>query len=126
MKRNIAELIRYLLAGLVNTLIGYGMFLFMLHAFQLNPLISNAIAYAVGIIVAYVLNIVFVFEHGTHSTAAFVRFIFGFALAYALNLAMLSFLLKHVLLQPELAQLVAMAVYTISFYLYNKFLTWSA
>ncbi|MCG8345818.1 MAG: GtrA family protein [Chlorobiales bacterium] len=126
MKRLVGEIIRYLFAGMVNTAAGYGTFLLLLHGMLWGPWYANAGSYAIGLLVAYTLNLQFVFRYSSHSKGAVLKFIVGFAISYALNLVVMHLMLSEVKLRPEFAQLFAMASYTISFYLFNKFFVWAA
>ena len=54
------EFARFLAVGSVNTVVGYGVFLLTLPTVGYQP--AYALAYLVGIIVAYVLNSTFVFR----------------------------------------------------------------
>lgn len=118
-----AEFARYLLAGLVNTAVGYGVFLVLLWGAGVEARIANFFSFAVGLLVALLLNRFFVFEGARVSGAAVLRFAAGFGLSYSLNLATLSMLLDRAM-PAALAQLVAMAVYTVSFYLINRVWVW--
>lgn len=115
-----AEFLRYLLAGLANTAVGYTAFLLALHLGGLDVFTSNLVSYAVGLCVAYVLNIVFVFKHKQRAKWAPLVFMVGFLLSYLANLGTLHLLVRFTPLPNELSQLVAMAVYTLSFYAVNK------
>lgn len=119
-----AELARYLLSGVVNTLAGYTAFLLALHGLGLGVFAANAASYAVGLTVAYTLNIVFVFRGSRHSGGALARFLSGFALAYGVNLVVLQLAHAVLGLRPELAQVAAMVAYTGSFYLINRYFVW--
>ncbi|WP_088282562.1 GtrA family protein [Ideonella sp. A 288] len=118
-----AEFVRYLLAGLANTAVGYAAFLALLWGAGLGPRAANAGSYAVGLCLALLLNRYFVFEGATVTPGAVVRFAAGFGVAYALNLATLWRLLD-LGVPPAWAQLVAMAVYTIGFYAINRLWVW--
>lgn len=119
-----AEFARYLVSGVVNTLAGYSAFLLALHGFAMGLFAANAASYAVGLSVAYTLNLVFVFRGSRHSTGALARFLSGFAVAYGINLAALH--VAHALLglRPEFAQIAAMGAYAVSFYLINRYFVW--
>lgn len=125
MIKNIAEFFRYFAAGLLNSLVGYGVFLMMLNILHLDPWYSNAASYVIGLIVAYLLNLFFVFRGSSHSKSSLRRFLFGFAIAYGVNIVILNIMLNTIQFQPELAQLFAMASYTITFYFINKYFVWS-
>lgn len=118
-----SEFLRYLAAGLLNTAVGYLAFLLAFHLLGLNALLANAVSYAVGLCCAYVVNALFVFRGARHSPQAVLRFLAGFCVAYAINFAVLQLALEAGM-RAELAQLVAMASYTVSFYLINKRFVW--
>lgn len=120
MKMFHAELMRYLLAGVANTAIGYLAFLIALHGFSFSASWANAISYTIGLACAYVLNALFVFKAERFHLSSAIRFAASFILAFTLNLMMLNILLEWAKLMPELAQIFAMIAYTITFYLLNK------
>lgn len=117
------ELLRYLVAGVANTAVGYGVFLLLHGVAGLAPHAANAGSYAVGLLVALLLNRYFVFHGAKVTPAAVWRFALGFVVAYALNLAVLSLGLG--LGAPAwLAQIFAMVVYTLCFYAINRMWVW--
>ncbi|MDY0021419.1 GtrA family protein [Arenimonas caeni] len=119
-----SEFVRYLASGVVNTLAGYLAFLLALHGLGLGLFAANAASYAVGLTVAYGLNLAFVFRGSRHSGGALARFLAGFAAAYAVNLGVLALAHGQAGLRAELAQVAAMAAYTVSFYLINRHFVW--
>ena len=121
-----AELLRYLAAGLCNTLAGYLVFLGVLHGLAWPVALANVISYAVGLLVAYVLNRTFVFRDAAHTPAALAKFLAGFAVAFGVNAAVLyaAHALLHV--RAEVAQLAAMAAYTVTFYVINKYVVFAS
>lgn len=124
MKKNALELSRYFASGVINTIVGYLIFLVALNFFKLNPFFSNAISYAFGLLSAYILNLFFVFKYSSHSFAALVRFFIGFGFSYAVNMAVFNIAITHLEIRPEISQIFAMLSYTICFYLINKFFVW--
>lgn len=119
------ELVRYGVAGILNTIAGYLAFLFALHLLGLNVMVSNVLSYAVGLSVAYVLNRAYVFQKSHHSRRTILRFVISFLLAFGLNAAVLYSLVHFAGLRPEIAQVFAMGCYTIAFYLLNRWYVWT-
>lgn len=118
------ELLRYGVAGALNSLVGYGVFILALDWFALAPQLANASSYAVGLCMAFVLNRYFVFSGARFSCAAAVRFLLCFGFAFAINQLVLVVLLSGGLAGPRIAQLFAMATYTVAFYALNKRVVW--
>lgn len=120
-----AEFARYVAAGLVNTAVGYAVFLAVLHLAGAPPLVANVLCYVAGLTVAYVLNLRFVFAGARHSLATTARFLGGAALAWLVNAATLEVGVRALALRAEYAQLAAMAAYTLSFYAINRAWVWA-
>jgi putative flippase GtrA len=118
--KNLNEFSRYIIAGVVNTATGYGIFWALLKSTSLGPEIANSIGYAIALGVAFILNRVFVFEGARIFAAAATRFVIAFAIAFLLNQAVLFILFRLLSVRPEIAQIFAMATYTVTFYLLNK------
>ena len=115
------QLSKYLIAGLVNTVVGYGVFWISLRWANYSPETANAIGYAFGLLVAFLLNRFFVFVAASSTIFTVIRFIFAFAIAFAINQATLYFCFRILMIPAEIAQIIAMVSYTITFYLLNKY-----
>jgi putative flippase GtrA len=120
------ELLRYAAAGVANTLVGYAVFIALLHAAGMSPLVANIGCYAVGLTVAYALNFAFVFRGAQHSWPAAARFAAGAGVAWLINAGVLAAGVDLLDLRPEVAQVPAMIAYTGSFYLINRFFVWKS
>ena len=122
----LGELLRYGVAGAVNSLVGYGVFILALDGLALQPQWANAVGYAIGLCMAFVLNRYFVFAGARFSWNAAMRFLLCFGVAFAVNQLVLAGLLHAGLAGPRIAQLFAMAAYTVVFYVLNKHVVWVA
>lgn len=120
------ELVKYMIVGLINTAIGYGVFWTLLHWVGCSPELANAFGYAIALCVAFYLNRIFVFSGANSSTSSMLRFFVAFAAAFLLNQAVLIVSFRVFLVPAEIAQVFAMVVYTIIFYLLNKFYVFRA
>jgi putative flippase GtrA len=121
--RNLAvqELARFVAVGLLNTVFGYAIFLLGLRVMGWPASVANTLSYAVSLCLAFVLTRRFVFRKVSGSSGATAwRFLVSFAIAFAINQAVL-WLLLAVDLRPEIAQLGAMVSYTCVFFILNKF-----
>lgn len=118
-----AEFLRYLVAGLLNTVLGYGVFLGLHWGLGLDARPANALALAAGLMQSLLLNRWFVFRGARLRPVAMLRFSLGFCVAYGLNFVVLSLLLQQGV-AGALAQLAAMASYTLCFYALNRVWVW--
>lgn len=114
------EVLKYVIAGVINTVIGYGVFWIALRWAGYSPEAANATGYIIALSLAFLLNRFFVFTGAHISVSSSVRFVVSFIAAFALNQLVLFLLVRSDSFLPETAQIFAMVVYTVSFYLFNK------
>lgn len=116
--------LRYGLAGVVNTLVGFSIIVALDVGLRLPAHLANAIGYAVGICVSYVLSKVFVFKARRTTRSAPLRYVAAVAAAFALNQGVLT-LAKLVLPSGTLwsvaAQGSAAVSYTAALFLLSHF-----
>ena len=115
-------LIKYLLVGILNTIVGFGLiFLLMWHGF--SPEISNIIGYGVGICFSFVMNKVFTFKSKQASKKAnlaeFIKFISSMLIAWGLNFITLKICLNFGV-NAYISQIISGGIYTITGYLLSK------
>ncbi|SMQ61823.1 Putative flippase GtrA (transmembrane translocase of bactoprenol-linked glucose) [Pseudidiomarina planktonica] len=120
MKISDFEFFRFLVVGVINTAVGYGVFYLLLRYLHVQPYLANAIGYCVALSVAFTLSRCFVFNK-TYKPRMVLNFTIAFILAFGLNQITLFLSLNVAGLIPELAQLFAMAVYTVAFFFLNKY-----
>lgn len=114
------QLFKYIISGIINTAVGYGVFFLLVKITNLSPEYANAAGYAVALIVAFILNKVFVFNKSTFHRNLIPKFAFAFILSFTINQLVLIALYRLIGLSVEISQLCGMASYTLIFYLLNK------
>jgi putative flippase GtrA len=114
------EFVRFLVVGVLNTGVGFGVFVLLTLGLGVNPAISNAAGYAVGLTIAYPLYRNLVFAVKTHSSSNVLSFILCFAISFLLNQAVLNSLI-YAGVPGYISQIFAMATYTLVFFLLNKY-----
>lgn len=112
-------LIRYGLIGVVNTIFGYGI-IFILIYFGVVAEVSNFIGYLCGFFLSYYLNKKYNFKSSRGHREDLPRFIIGMAIAYILNLIVMSFLYRVVGVDVYISQVIAGVVYTLTGYILSK------
>lgn len=115
-----SKFIRYLIIGVFNTAIGYGI-IFILMAFLVIPEIANIIGYIIGIIISYVLNKIYTFRTKTKSKKEFFRFVICMICSYLINFIVLVILYRHFGVDKYIATIIASVFYTISGYIFSKY-----
>ena len=74
--------IKYLIVGVINTLVGTGVMFVLFNFFSVSYWISSAANYVVGSIVSYFLNKYFTFQNKEKSLKQMIRFIVNIAACY--------------------------------------------
>lgn len=115
------EIFKYVVAGVVNTVVGYGVFWISLRGLRTSPEAANAIGYIMALCIAFILNKFFVFTNSRISLHTIIRFIVSFMAAFMLNQGVIICLVRIYSVLPEVAQGFAMFTYTVSFYVFNKY-----
>ena len=78
-----AAFLRFLLVGLINTLVGSGVMFLLYNLAHRGYWFSSAMNYVVGSVVSYFLNKNFTFRRRGHDAATVPRFILNIAVCYA-------------------------------------------
>ena len=83
------EFVKYLLVGAVNTIAGFAVIVFCLEVLEFRPVPANAIGFAVGLTISFLLNRSFSFRSSVPIVPGLLAFAAVAALGYLLNLAAL-------------------------------------
>lgn len=120
------QFIRYLLVGVTNTAIGYGLIFGFMYLAGLSPEASNAAGYGISLMVSYLLNRHYTFNSRGAQRGEVMRFLAAFAVAYALNFVTLVLLVRVAGAHEGVSQIVSGAIYVIASYFMNKFFVFRA
>lgn len=112
--------IKYLLVGVANTIIGFGIIFIMMFC-GFSPEVSNLVGYIVGIFVSYVLNKYFTFKKNKKSKKEFFKFALSMLIAYLLNFLTLLICYRILNIDKYLSQIIAGVIYTLSGFIFSKF-----
>lgn len=126
-KREIGELIRFIIVGFINTLVGSGVMFLAFNLFRLDYWVSSALNYVIGSICSYLLNKYFTFKSNRRSAKEIFSFIVNilicyivaYGLARPLSRAVFSSLAQNI--QDNIALFTGMVVFTGLNYIGQKF-----
>lgn len=76
--------IKFVIVGVVNTLVGTGLMFVLYNVFSVNYWISSASNYVVGSIVSYFLNKYFTFQNRERSLRQIILFVLNITVCYLL------------------------------------------
>ncbi len=120
------EVIKYLIIGVLTTIINYTLFAILSQLLLLDIHVSNIIAWIITVIVAYFANKLFVFESKSFKANVLIKEIstFGFARVFSLALEeIILYLFVNLLKMNELIiKLIANIVVIIVNYIFSKFI----
>ena len=111
-------LIKYSVAGLANSAVGYAV-IFSCMFLGMSATLSNVLGYLVGLVLSYVQFRFFVFQSNNHSGREIVRFFVGFLIAFSANFCVLKALLEAGW-NPFMSQIISCAVYVIVGFVINS------
>lgn len=115
-----SQFFKFVVVGIINTVIGYMVFLVSLHLFSLAPFIANTFSYVIALIFSFFLSKNFVFAYGVTNFRAVIKFITAFIIAFTCNQMILYVGYNIFVLPAEIAQIFAMCTYTVIFFIINK------
>lgn len=114
--------IKYLMVGMINTLVGFGIIFILMYS-GLLPEIANFIGYLCGFILSFILNKYFTFKSKNYVKSEFIRFALSMGIAYLINLLILVISYRSLGINEYISQIIAGIFYTLVGYLLSKFYT---
>jgi putative flippase GtrA len=112
--------LRFLIVGVVNTLLGYGVIMFLSVRVGASPIVANISGYVIGGVCSYFLNHGFAFASRQMHMFAVPRFVLTWVLCYLLNLVVLLTCLSTFNLPANLSQALSVIIYTVAFYMASR------
>ena len=111
---------RFITIGVLNTFIGYGLFVLFLREFLLSAALSNFLSYSIIIIFSYFIYGKFVFGNKKTKPFSSLLYLISFLFALSCNQIVLNIFLRMTPFPPEICQIFGLITYTIIFYYLNK------
>jgi len=105
--------LRFATVGLVNTAIGLGAIYAVMFLFKTGPAIANAVGYVIGLAVSFSLNRVWTFNSDRPVAHVLPKYLLVAALSYLLNLGAVIAATSQFSVNPYLAQLLGVGIYTV-------------
>ena len=120
--------LKFILVGIVNTLVGTGVMFLLYNVFHTGYWIASASNYIVGSVVSYFLNKYFTFQNKEKSVKQIVRFVVNISICYLLAYGIARPLIRGILsfaqksVQDNVAMLAGMCLFVGFNYLGQRFL----
>jgi len=111
----------FLAVGIFNTFVGLGFIYLFKWLFSMGDVAANAVGYAIGLSVSFLLNRTWTFRHQGRVTTAFARFLLVIAVAYLSNLAIVLTAIEVFAINDYVSQALGIPPYTLLVYFGAKF-----
>jgi putative flippase GtrA len=115
------EIIKFSLVGVLNTLVGYGVF--FITSMYINYLLALIIAHIVGVTHSFFWNKYWVFRSSKNKIREFLKFYSVYGIMLLINIAMLYYFVSILTISPQISQLILLPFLTILTYTGHKY--WS-
>lgn len=115
----LGQMLRFGIVGVINTLLGLAAIYAFMWFFKCSVGTANALGYAVGLIVGFLLNARWTFKSKQSISRVFPKYSLCFAISYFLNLGVVLFMARIV--NPYLSQIFGMVTYTLVFFFASRF-----
>ena len=119
---NAVLLSKFVLIGLINTALGYGLFGLFLY-FGSFYLVALTLSHVIATINSYIWNRKFTFKSKENVKGEFIRFICVYVLMFVINFVLLYLAVDVLRYQPHIAQLCILVVIVITSFLGQKYFT---
>jgi putative flippase GtrA len=119
------QALKFLLVGCLTTAVTFFSFLALYRLLGVNEYAANLVSYILGLINSYLCNKVWTFQSRGFKTAEIAVFLAVFGLSYLVQLGAFALLIRMEV-DAALAQILAMAPYTLVNFLGNRWITFRA
>jgi len=120
-RRSSDQIIKFCLVGVLNTIIGYGIFFISLQF--INYLLALIVAHIIGVANSFFWNKYWVFRSEKNKIREFLKFYSVYGIMLLLNIVVLYFFVSFLSIRPEISQLLILPVLTLLTYTGHKY--WS-
>lgn len=112
MREMLGQSIRFAVVGLANTAIGMAAIYAVMYFGGTGPAIANAVGYAIGLAVSFLLNRIWTFRNPNPIRNVLPRYVMVAACSYGLNLTIVLTAVNGFGMNAYLAQLLGICAYT--------------
>jgi putative flippase GtrA len=115
--------LRYCIVGISNTVVGLGTIFILFNVFKIDYVVSNIIGYGIAIINSFKWNKAWTFRSSKNIKNELLPFLIIFIISYLSNLFSVIISIESFNINPNLAQLMGITIFTIFNYSGNSIWT---
>ena len=123
LKLTIKQFVKYSIIGVFNTLIGLGVIYIAYNTLNINYIVSNAIGYMFGLINSFIWNRKWTFRSSKSKLKSMIPFLIVFIISYIGNLSSVIISVDYLMIDPNIAQIFGIIVYSVLNFILNKLWT---
>ncbi len=120
-KQDLMKPLKFILVGIMNTIVGYGAFFILSYFFYY--IIALIIAHIIGVTNSFLWNKYWTFRTQKNHLRELIKFNLVYLVVLMVNIAILSILVDYLKVDPRLGQLIVLPTVTIISYFGHKY--WS-
>ncbi|MBI9099492.1 MAG: GtrA family protein [Spirochaetaceae bacterium] len=114
---------KFIIVGFLNTGITMGTIFVLTRLFKVHYIPANATGYTAGLINSFIWNRNWTFKSRGNALRQTLFFLLAFGICYTLQLTLVLLLVEYYSMNPDIAQIMGMIVYTGLNFLINKLIT---
>lgn len=104
--------VRFCFVGLLNTVVGYGVYFLLVKA-EIHYVLASFTAQVAGVAHSYVWNKFWTFKSRQKSITEVLKFVMVYALTFVINLVLLSFFIEVLEMDKAIAGFISLALVAI-------------
>ena len=116
---------RFIVAGFLNTVIGYGIIFSFMYIFEYSAELSNTLGYGIGTCTGYILHRNISFGSNQKKAGEFLKFVLVIFISFLVNMIFLVVLIHAMDFNPIISQIISGMFYLLVSYLLNNYFVFS-
>lgn len=121
-KKELRQVVKFLMVGVLNTIVGYGLYVSCLYFLKCNYFIASTISYIIGVTHAFFWHKLWTFRSKGHILKELAKFIsMTFMNSYLLYVGIITLLVEITKLNPYVSGAIATGFCAIISYLLNRY-----
>jgi putative flippase GtrA len=117
MRDLLGQTLRFAAVGVVNTMIGLAAIYALMYFWRCGPVAANFCGYLIGLAVSFSLNRLWTFKSAGAVADDLPKYLLVAGASYLANVGIVSAAVAGPIVNPYLAQLIGVSVYTLLFFL---------
>lgn len=119
--KGVIESFRFVIVGVINNVVGYILFLFMIYVLGIGHKITVTLLFAIGMIVSFLMNKKWTFKTSGNYSSSLLKFLIVYLLGYSLNIVIVAIFVDRLSYSSGWVQLWANVTLPIYYFLANKY-----